>query len=76
MDGPAPLIDRRARGVVLVMDLAVARLVIVILGLVIPLRAVGVVPGAVVFKLRKQEQVIGGAGDITGGVGSAAVASC
>ena len=52
IDGPAPRIGRRARGVVLVMDLAVARLVIVILGLVILLRAVGVGPDAVVFKLR------------------------
>ena len=70
-DGPAPRIGRRAGGVVLVMDLAVARLVIVILGLVVLFRAVGIGPGAVVFVLRKQKQVIGGTGDIAGGVGSA-----
>ena len=72
IDGPAKSSGRRARGVVLVMDLAVACLVIVILGLVILLRAVGVGSGAVVFVFRQQKQVIGGTGDIAGGVGSAA----
>lgn len=71
-DGTAPHTDRLAGVVVLVMHPAVSSLVIVILGLIILLRAVGAVSGAKVFKLRKQEQVIGGTGDIAGGVGSAA----
>ena len=70
-DGTAPRIGRRAGGVVPIMYLAVSGPVIVILGLVILLRAVGVGPGPVVFKLRKQRQQIRGAGDIAGGVTSA-----
>ena len=53
IDGTAPHIGRRAGGVVLIMHLAVSGLVIVILGLVILLRAVGVGSGPVVFKLRR-----------------------
>ena len=72
IDGTAPRIGRRAGGVVPIMHLAVSGPVLVILGLVILLRAVGVGPGPVVFKLRKQRQQIRGAGDIAGGVTSAA----
>ena len=71
-DGTAPRIGRRAGGVVPIMYLAVSGPVIVILGLVILLRAVGVGSGPVVFKLRKKRQQIRGAGDIAGGVTSAA----
>ena len=72
MDGTAPDKGRRAGGVVLIVDLAVARLVIGVLLLVVLLRAVGVGTGAVVLELRQFKQIIRGAGHITGRVGPAA----
>ena len=72
MDGSAQRTGSRAGGVVLIMHLAVSSLIVIVLCLVILLSAVGVSSDPVVFKLRKQEQVIGGTGDIAGGVGFAA----
>ena len=56
----------------LVFDLAVAVFVVVVLLLIVPLRAVGVVAGAVYLELRQQEDLLGGGGDVAGVVASAA----
>ena len=56
----------------LVFDLAVAVFVVVVLLLIVPLRAVGVVAGAVYLELRQQEDLLGGRCDVAGRVVSAA----
>ena len=56
----------------LVFDLAVAVFVVVVLLLIVPLRAVGVVAGAVYLELRQQEDLLGGRCDVAGRFVSAA----
>ena len=62
--GPEPPPHRRIESVVLIRNFAVARLVIGILGLIVLFVAVGTRPAPEHLKLRVEDQIVRGCGDI------------